>query len=48
MALWDDIAYICRYGKQPISEVLLLNRDYRRKMIQALSRMVQREHETTK
>lgn len=44
-ALWDDVAYISRYGHQPLSEIIRLDATQRREFVQALSRIVSRENE---
>lgn len=42
--IWDDVAYLTRYGKQPLSEVLALTRSDAGRYMDALSRIVGREN----
>jgi|APSaa5957512622_1039677.scaffolds.fasta_scaffold238996_1 hypothetical protein len=41
--LWDKIAYLCRYGRQPFDVVMGLSHDEASSLLLAVSRLVKAE-----
>lgn len=46
--MWKEIAYLCRYAKQPISEVLRLSKRDRSDFLNAVEFWIKQEFDTKK
>jgi len=46
--MWREVAYLCRYGKQQISEILNLSSRDRRDFLNAVEHWIKQEFDTKK